>query len=280
MNLDSFLIRPPAPAMLSCLLCLTAIGATAAPSARAQAMGVTFAGTDTTDTDNNVDPKEAATKESRSGYYVAAAVGLGLGLSQWNATRASYNRSSLANGASAAVSSSAVGGRLYELPFKLPLAPDGNVFVPSKQGSVTVTSFLPSLLSTTVGSSDIEKGVSSSISQRSDASGSRSNGAKSAEGETIVSDVSLSTGTGAVPDRALALSPLRVYSLLLPGGEEREQGPTASAGRATGSTGAAAITAVPEPGEWATMGLAGMSVMGLMVRARRCRASKNSKIAA
>ena len=38
------------------------------------------------------------------------------------------------------------------------------------------------------------------------------------------------------------------------------------------SNGVAAVTAVPEPGEWATMGMAGAGLCGLMVRARRKKA--------
>ena len=38
----------------------------------------------------------------------------------------------------------------------------------------------------------------------------------------------------------------------------------------------AAATAVPEPSEWLAMGMAGTSVMGLMVRARRRRTSKTA----
>ena len=42
----------------------------------------------------------------------------------------------------------------------------------------------------------------------------------------------------------------------------------------------AAVTAVPEPGEWATMGMAGAGLCGLMVRARRKKAGQSASVAA
>ena len=42
----------------------------------------------------------------------------------------------------------------------------------------------------------------------------------------------------------------------------------------------AAINAVPEPGEWATMGMASAGLCGLMVRARRKKAGQSATVAA
>ena len=55
---------------------------------------------------------------------------------------------------------------------------------------------------------------------------------------------------------------------------------TATNGARISSNGVAAVTAVPEPGEWATMGMAGAGLCGLMIRARRKKASPSATLPA